>query len=70
MAPVLALVQVLVREQVVELAADQGMEQAQATGLGLEPEAAQELDWAQVQERGLAVLEAELPSQEPSCFRS
>ena len=68
MAPVLALVQVLVREQVVELAADQ--EQALASVLELELEAAQEQDWAQVQERGLAVLEAELPSQELSCFRS
>ena len=68
MAPVLALVQVLVREQVVELAADQ--EQALASVLELEREAAQEQDWAQVQERGLAVLEAELPSQGQSCFRS
>ena len=68
MAPVLALVQVLVREQVVELAADQ--EQALASVLELELEAAQEQDWAQVQERGLAMLEAELPLQEPSCFRS
>ena len=53
---------------VVPLVADQAL--ALASVLELELEAAQEQDWAQVQERGLAMLEAELPSQEPSCFRS
>ena len=60
----------LVWAEVAPLAAVQGL--AQALVVALEPalEAAQELEWAQVRERGRATLVVELPSREPSCFQS
>ena len=66
----LELAKALVWAEVAPLAAVQGL--AQALVVALEPalEVAQEQEWAQVRERGQAMLVVELPSQEPSCFRS